>query len=92
MSILDICLIFALIFSSIIICGAFWQRDIFIKLLFLNTGTSVAALFMCFLGSVEVNSSYIDIALIYFLLSFVATKAYLKYFMHKHKKENQDAS
>lgn len=92
MNMLDICLIIMLLLSSIVICGAFWQKDIFIKLLFLNVGTSLAALFMCLLGSVKVNNSYIDIALIYFLLSVVANKAYLKYFMHKHKKETQDAS
>ena len=89
---LNICLILVLIFSSIVICGAFLQRDIFIKLLFLNTGTSIAALFICFLGSFKVNNSYIDIALIYFLLSAVATNSYLKYFMHKHKKETSDVS
>ena len=89
---LNICLILVLILSSVIICGAFLQKDIFIKLLFLNTGTSVAALFICFLGAFKVNSSYIDIALIYFLLSVVATNAYLKYFMQKHKKEVEDAS
>ena len=89
---LNICLILVLILSSVIICGAFLQKNIFIKLLFLNTGTSVAALFICFLGSFKVNSSYIDIALIYFLLSAVATNAYLKYFMQKHKKEVEDAS
>ena len=89
---LNICLILVLIFSSIVICGAFLQRDIFIKLLFLNTGTSIAALFICFLGSFKVNNSYIDIALIYFLLSAVATNYYLKYFMHKHKKETSDVS
>ncbi len=92
MNMLNICLILVLIFSSIVICGAFLQRDIFIKLLFLNTGTSIAALFICFLGSFKANSSYIDIALIYFLLSAVATNAYFKYFMHKHKKETSDAS
>jgi multisubunit Na+/H+ antiporter MnhF subunit len=88
---LNICLILVLILSSVIICGAFFQKDIFIKLLFLNTGTGVAALFICFLGSFKVNSSYIDIALIYFLLSVVATSAYSKYFMQKHKKEVEDA-
>ncbi len=89
---LNICLILVLILSSIVICGAFLQKDMFIKLLFLNTGTSIAALFICFLGSFKVNSSYIDIALIYFLLSAVATNAYLKYFMQRHKKESSDAT
>jgi multisubunit Na+/H+ antiporter MnhF subunit len=89
---LNICLILVLILSSIVICGAFLQKDMFTKLLFINTGTSIAALFICFLGSFKVNSSYIDIALIYFLLSVVATSAYLKYFMQKHKKEKSDAA
>ena len=89
---LNICLILVLILSSIVICVAFLQKDMFIKLLFLNTGTSIAALFICFLGSFKVNSSYIDIALIYFLLSAVATNAYLKYFMQRHKKESSDAT
>ncbi|MDG1436519.1 MAG: cation:proton antiporter [Rickettsiaceae bacterium] len=92
MSMLNLCLVLMLIFSSLVICGALMQKDIFIKLLFLNTGTSLGALFMCFLGSIKVNSSYIDIALIYFLLSVVINSAYLKYFMHKHKRENIDAS
>ena len=89
---LNICLIVVLIFSAIVICGAFLQRDIFLKLLFLNTGTSIAALFICFLGSFKVNNSYIDIALIYFLLTVIATNAYLKYFLQKHKDETSDAS
>ena len=89
---LNICLFITLIFSSIVICGAFVQRDLFIKLLFLNTGTSLAALFICFLGTFKVNNSYIDIALIYFLLSVVSTNAYLKYFIQKHKSESTDAS
>ena len=89
---LIIYLIISLVFASIVICGAFWQKDIFIKLLFINTSTSLASLFICFLGSVEVNSSYIDIALIYFLLSVVATSAYLKYFMERHAKEQKNNS
>lgn len=89
---LNIFLFITLIFSSIVICGAFVQRDLFIKLLFLNTGTSLAALFICFLGTFKVNNSYIDIALIYFLLSVVSTNAYLKYFIQKHKSESTDAS
>jgi multisubunit Na+/H+ antiporter MnhF subunit len=84
---LNIYLILVLLFSAITICGVFLQKDIFSQILFLNTGTSLAALFICFLASFKVNNSYIDIALIYFLLSVVATNAYLKYFMQKHKKE-----
>ena len=76
----NIYLILSLIFAAIVICSLFWQKDIFIKLLLLNTGTTLAALFICFLGTYKVNSSYIDIALIYFLLSVIANMAYLRYF------------
>ena len=88
---LTICIFLFLVFACIVICGAFLQRDIFTKLLFVNTGTSLAALFICFLGSFKANSPYIDIAFIYFLLSVIATSAYLKYFLQKHKSISSDA-
>ncbi|MFK7968244.1 MAG: monovalent cation/H+ antiporter complex subunit F [Rickettsiaceae bacterium] len=88
--ILNIYLTILLVFLVIVICGIFLQKEIFAKLLFLNTGTSLVSLVICFLGSYKVNSSYIDIALIYFLLSVVGSTAYLKYFLHKHKKEQQN--
>lgn len=78
---LNIYLILSLIFAAIVICSLLWQKDIFTKLLLLNTGTSLASLFICFMGTYKVNSSYIDIALIYFLLSVIANAAYLKYFL-----------
>ena len=87
---LNIFLIILSILSIIVICGIFLQKEIFTKLLFLNTGTSLASLFICFLGSYKVNNSYIDIALIYFLLSVVGTSAYLKYFLHKHQIEQKN--
>lgn len=90
---LNIYLILSLIFAAIVICSLFWQKDIFTKLLLLNTGTGLASLFICFLGTYKVNSSYIDIALIYFLLSVVANAAYLKYFLPnialKKKQQNE---
>ena len=84
---LNIFLTISLGFSLIVIYGICQQKDIFIKLLFLNTSTSLISLFICFLGSYKVNNSYIDIALIYFLLSVVCTLAYLKFFLQKHKQE-----
>ncbi len=72
-------------FIILLMIGLFRQKDVFTKLLFLNSATSVASLFICMLGSFFVNSSYIDIALIYFLLSVVASNAYLKYFIEKDK-------
>lgn len=84
---LTLVLIITLILSGTVICGAFFQKDIFLKLLFLNNGTSLTALFICFLGIVKVNNSYIDIAFIYFILSAIATNAYLRFFINKHRYE-----
>jgi len=84
---LNICLVLLLLFSVVVVCAMLLQKEVFTKLLFLNTLTSLTSLFICFLGSYKVNSSYIDIALIYFLLSVVGNLAYLKYFLQKHQKE-----
>lgn len=78
---LNICLFITIFYSFIVLCAAFFRRDIFERILYLNTGTSITALFICFLGSFKVNSSYIDIALIYFLLGSIVTTAYMKYFL-----------
>ncbi len=84
---LDIYLVISLIFVAIILFGLFWQKDSYTKILFLNVGTTLGALFICFFGSYKVNASYIDIALIYFLLSVIVNAAYLKYFLIKNKDE-----
>ncbi len=78
---IDIYLAISLILATMIIYGLFLQKDIFTKILFLNVSTSLSALFICFFGTYKVNYSYIDIALIYFLLSVIANAAYLKYFL-----------
>ena len=83
----NICLIILLVLSSVIVCRALFQQNIFIKLLLINISTSIAVLFFCFLGLLKVNSSYIDIALIYMILSFITISSYLKYFTYKNKKE-----
>ncbi|MCP5369282.1 MAG: cation:proton antiporter [Rickettsiaceae bacterium] len=58
-------------------------KDVFTKILLLGTSTNIIALFFCFLAAYKVNSSYIDIAIIYFLLSSVSSCAYMRYFMQK---------
>lgn len=80
-------LILFLVLTSIILSGTFLYKNLVTKLIFLNTGTSVSALFICFLGSLQVNSSYVDIALIYFLLSVVTNNAYLKYFVQQKRSQ-----
>lgn len=56
----------------------------------MNVATSIAALFICFLGSFRANSSYIDIALIYFLLGAIATSAYMKYFLATKERKSRE--
>lgn len=87
---LNICLFISILCCLIVIFKAFFRRDIFERILYLNTGTSIAALFICFLGSFKANSSYIDIALIYFLLGSIVTAAYLKYFLATEERNPHD--
>lgn len=84
---LNTCLILIMILLATVACGSFLQQNVFIKLLFVNTSTSLAALLICFLGAFTCNSSYIDIALIYFLLSLPTTYSYSEYLIDKHKKK-----
>lgn len=74
------CLILLLLFLGILISSMIFQKEMFTKLLFLNTLTNLTALFISFLGTYKINNSYIDITLIYFLLSLVVNFAYSKYF------------
>lgn len=76
---LAILLIILMLFITALLVGLLISKGVLVKLLFLNSMTSVAALFICALGSFYFNDSYIDIALIYFLLSFIASIAYLNY-------------
>lgn len=87
---LNICLVVLLLFSMVVVCAMLLQKEIFTQLLLLNTSTSLISLFICFLGSYKFNNSYVDIALIYFLLSFVGNLAYLKFFLQKHQKKLQN--
>jgi len=73
------------LFICLIVILLIKTKNVFTKILLLNSLTSLIALFICFLGSFSINDSYIDIAIIYFLLSFIATSSYLKYFVQKKK-------
>ena len=87
---LNICLFIVIFCALIVLCAAFFRRDIFERILYLNTGTSITSLFICLLGSFKSNGSYIDIALIYFLLGSIVTTAYMKYFLTTQKRESHD--
>ncbi|HJD63459.1 MAG TPA: cation:proton antiporter [Rickettsia endosymbiont of Sericostoma sp.] len=78
---INLYLIINILFVALMIYLLLKNRNIFVKLLVLNSLTSIMTLFICFLGSFKMNNCYLDIALIYFLLSFIASGAYLKYFI-----------
>ena len=80
---LTTCLIVVLIFVFLLLIGYYRHKNIFVKILFLNSLTSVVGLFIFFLASFKANNSYFDIGLIYVFLSFVVGGAYLKYFASK---------
>lgn len=87
---INIFLIIISLFISLITYLFIRKTDIFTKLLNLNSLTSVVSLFICCLGLYLGNSSYLDIAIIYFLLSFIATNGYLKYFVYESDKNKAD--
>ncbi|ABE04705.1 cation:proton antiporter [Rickettsia bellii] len=87
---INIFLIIISLFISLITYLFIRKTDIFTKLLILNSLTSVVSLFICCLGLYLGNSSYLDIAIIYFLLSFIATNGYLKYFVYESSKNKAD--
>lgn len=87
---INIFLIILSLFISLITYLFIRKTDIFTKLLILNSLTSVVSLFICCLGLYLGNSSYLDIAIIYFLLSFIATNGYLKYFVYESDKNKAD--
>jgi len=82
---LNLFIIILFIFISFLLYIFLKNKDVFTKLLVLNSLTSVITLFICFLSTFKANSSYIDIAIIYFILSFIAGNAYLKYFKQPTK-------
>ncbi|WP_342272373.1 monovalent cation/H+ antiporter complex subunit F [Candidatus Tisiphia endosymbiont of Parasteatoda lunata] len=76
-------LIINILFIGLMIYLLLKNVNIFVKLLVLNSLTSIITLFICFLGSFKMNNCYLDIAIIYFLLSFIASGAYLKYLINQ---------
>lgn len=82
---LDIILFLTLFLSLLLVALAIASDDVYTKILMMNSSTSTAALFMCFLSAYQVNSSYIDIAIIYFLLGVVASCGYMRYFLSKNE-------
>lgn len=62
-----------------------FAKDIFMQALFLSSATNLSILIIVILGSYEYRDSYIDIALIYAFLTFIASQAILRYVGSKRK-------
>lgn len=65
--------------------GLFRAVSSFERILFINSMTNICVIIIAILSSFESKESYIDIALIYAFLSFLAMKAYLNYYKDETK-------
>lgn len=86
---INFCLIITVLFISLMVFLLIKGKNIFIKILLSNSLTSIVALFICFIGAFKANNFYLDIAIIYFFLSFIANSAYLRYFINQSNKIEQ---
>ena len=64
---------------ALLVAGVSKQETIFEKLLFISFISNIIITMMAIFASFQGRASYIDIALIYALLSFVAMQAILRY-------------
>ena len=85
-------MIIFLSFISIIILmsiiALIFNKEIFTKILFLNYISGLVILLISIISLYPYKSSYIDIAIIYAILSFIASVGFLNYF--KIKKDRKD--
>jgi multisubunit Na+/H+ antiporter MnhF subunit len=77
---LIILLILSILILSLI---TIFRESVFDKLLCINFATNIIIVLICLIGSYKSNQSYIDIAFIYGLLSYITTMAFLRYFINK---------
>lgn len=70
---------FIIIAMAALMVGMLRQHSIASKLLFFNSCANTGVILVLLLGTLENCESYIDIALIYVLLNFISTKAFLYY-------------
>ena len=73
-----------LLLSLFLLCFyLFNEKDFFTKILVFNNITGIVLLLICFISTFIFNQTYLDIAIIYFLLSFVVSCAYYRYFLDR---------
>jgi multisubunit Na+/H+ antiporter MnhF subunit len=80
---LSIFVILIIIIICLNICLFCVNKHILTKILLVNSLTTISTLLICFIGTFKYNDFYFDIAIIYLLLSFASSIAYLKYFSSK---------
>ncbi len=68
-----------------VLIGIIIQKEIFSRILLLNSLGNLVILMIVTLGSYKYNESYIDIALIYASLSFVAMMAVFRFIEYRNK-------
>ncbi|KJV56068.1 monovalent cation/H+ antiporter complex subunit F [Orientia tsutsugamushi] len=51
------------------------------RILYINSLTNLVSLFIVFIGMSHYTRYFIDISIIYLLLSFIATNAYMKFYL-----------
>ena len=83
---MTIFVIIILIFAIFLMVIGFVRSNILVeRILFTNSITNIAIVIIAILASFESRNSYIDIAIIYAILSFLAMKAFLNYHESQEK-------
>lgn len=77
-------LIALVVSMALILCRAIVGPTAFDRILTVNTFGTYAVLFIALLSTMKGSRSYVDIALIYALINFISTIAFLRYFKHGH--------
>jgi multisubunit Na+/H+ antiporter MnhF subunit len=75
-------LIFIILLLTI---GLFRSCSTFERILFINSITNICVIMIAILSSFESKESYLDIAIIYAVLSFLAIKGFLNYYKIEKK-------
>jgi multisubunit Na+/H+ antiporter MnhF subunit len=81
---LDIFTFFIAICMLVLLVGFVFYTELFTQILFLSSITNLGVVMIVALGSYSFNESYLDIALIYAILSFITSQAILKYIIRKN--------
>lgn len=73
-----------LLFSVLLVLvRAFWGPSVYDRILAMNTMGTKTVIFVALLGFITRRPEFLDIALLYAILNFIATIAILKYIRHR---------